>query len=117
MGKLHGISVQLTVKTQTGTDPLGAPVYAEETVTVENVLAAPANGQEGGQKMVDMLTLSGKKAIYILGIPKGDTHIWEDTRVCFFGKTFRTVGPALEGISDLIPLDWDRKIVVECIET
>lgn len=110
---IQGIPVLLTVKTQTGTDPFGLPVYATREETVENVLVAPSSAEE----IQDTLTLTGRKAVYTLGIPKGDAHEWEDTTVQFFGEVFRTIGPATEGIEELIPLNWNKKVKVERIET
>jgi len=91
-----------------GTDPLGMPVYAETTENVENVLVASPTTQE----LIDMNNLYGKKAVYTLGIPKGDTHDWEDVRVSFFGQDFKTFGLPIEGIEDLVPLDWNKKVMV-----
>ena len=59
------------------------------------------------------MNLTGKKAVYTLAIPKGDTHDWEDKEVKFFGKRWRTFGIPLEGIEQLIPLDWNKKVMVE----
>ena len=106
-----GIPVTLTVKTQTGTDPLNEPVYEEAQITVENVLVCPASGQE----LLDSLNLYGKRAVYTLCIPKGDDHIWEDTRISFFGHTFRTFGPVTEHIEALVPGPWNRRVQVEYI--
>ena len=63
--------------------------------------------------VINELSLNGKKAKYQLAIPKGDTHIWEDADVEFFGARWHTVGFSTEGIEDLIPLDWNRKVMVE----
>lgn len=50
---------------------------------------------------------------YILAIPKGDNHEWEDKVVEFFGRKFRTVGFTEQGIEENIPLLWHKKIKVE----
>lgn len=110
---MKGIPVLLTIKTQVGEDPFGAPVCQETTETVDNVLVAPTTGQE----WVDTLNMTGRRAIYTLGIPKGDTHEWEDTTVAFFGQSFHTIGPVTEGIEALIPLGWNRKVQVERLES
>jgi hypothetical protein len=107
--RLHGETVALTVKTQTGTDALGCPTYTEEQVLVDNVLIAPVTGQEA----IDTLNLTGRRAVYWLAIPKGDSHIWEDTTVSFGGHTWRTIGTPVEGIEDMVPLAWNRKVQVE----
>lgn len=106
---LHGITVTLYEKTQTGTDPFGNPIYSETETTVDNVLVAPASEQE----ITDTLNLTGRKAIYTLGIPKGDTHDWINVRVSFFGQNFRTIGMPIQGIDDLVPLEWNKKVRCE----
>ena len=110
---IRGIPVVLTVKTRTGEDAFGAPIYETQTETVENVLVAPASAEE----IQDTLTLTGRRAVYTLGIPKGDTHVWEDTTVAFFGEVFHSIGPVTEGIEAMIPLSWNKKVKVERIET
>lgn len=110
---IRGIPVLLTVKVKTGEDPFGAPVYETQTETVDNVLVAPASAEE----IQDTLTLTGRRAVYTLGIPKGDAHVWEDTKVEFFGEVFHSIGPVTEGIEELIPLSWNRKVKVERIAT
>lgn len=95
--------------TKTGTDPFGKPIYEETDIDVENVLVSPTSTDD----IVNQLTLTGKKAVYTLAIPKGDTNDWEDKEVKFFGKRWRTFGFPIEGIEDLIPLDWNKKVMVE----
>lgn len=95
--------------TKTGTDPFGKPIYEEADIDVENVLVSPTSTDD----IVNQLTLTGKKAVYTLAIPKGDTNDWEDKEVKFFGKRWRTFGFPIEGIEDLIPLDWNKKVMVE----
>ena len=63
--------------------------------------------------IVNQLTLTGKKAVYTLAIPKGNTNVWEDQEVQFFGQKWRVFGVPLEGIEDLIPLRWNKKVMVE----
>ena len=96
------------VKTQTGEDSFGAPVYDTEYVTVENVLV----GEPTSDEITSELALSGKRLQYVLGIPREDTRDWEDTTVIIWGKTFRTVGGVIRGISENIPGPWDKKIRV-----
>ena len=114
MPKPHGITVTLYERTQTGTDSFGALIYEETAVNVENVLVAPVNA--GGEPLFSETDLKSRKAMYTLGLPKGDTHRWENCRVSFFGKNFRVIGMPTEGIEDLIPLSWNRKVTVEAIE-
>ena len=113
MSLLHGIPVVLYVRTQTGTNLFNEPIYEDEKVTVENVLVSPSESSAAGAgTVVDTLNLTGKQLFYILAIPKGDTHDWTDTYVEFFGKKFQTIGSPTEGIEDMIPLDWNRKVRV-----
>ena len=106
---IHGITVILHDMVQTGTDPFGAPMYREDPVPVQNVLVAPSSAQE----ILDTTELYGKKAVYTLGIPKNDTHVWEDRVVEFFGERWRVFGIPLKGIDDMIPLEWNMKVMVE----
>ena len=107
--RLKGITIKLYKKTQTGVDGFGKPIYMEEPVEVENVLVTPASADD----VANNTNLSGKKAVYSLAIPKGDTNVWENRIVEFFGKKWRTVGIPLEGIEELIPLEWNKKVTVE----
>lgn len=105
---IHGIPIELAVKVQTGTDSYNRPVYEITWVTVDNVLV----GQPTTEEITDELNLSGKRLDYLLGIPKGDTHDWEDTQVRFFGQTYETIGAPTQGIEDMIPLSWNKKVKV-----
>lgn len=109
---IKGITVTLYQKTQTGTDEFNRPVYEETPVTVNNVLVAPSSSDE----ILDSMNLTGRRAIYTLGIPKGDTHDWTNTKVEFFEQVFRTIESPLEGIEDMIPLSWNKKVRVEAID-
>ena len=112
MSRLKGITVTLVKKTATGTDEFGAPTYTESEVSVNNVLVAPVSADD----MVNQLNLTGRKAIYTLAIPKTDTNTWENQEVRFFGDRWRVFGIPLKGIDDLIPLDWNTKVMVERYE-
>lgn len=105
----RGITVTLYQRVESGADPFGAPVVTEEPVEIRNVLVSPTTISEN----LEIVNLYGKKAVYTLAIPKGDTHIWEDCRVSFFGKDWHVFGFESEGIEDLVPLDWNRKVQVE----
>lgn len=108
---LKGTTIKLFEKTQTGTDPFGAPVYEEAETEVENVLIAPVNGEE----QLDELNLTGRRAVYQLAIPKGDAHEWTNRIVEFFGERWRVIGTPVQGMDELIPLDWNLKVKVESI--
>lgn len=109
MGMIKGITVTLIDNIEIGKDPFGSPMYEDKEIEVNNVLVSPTSSDD----IVNQLTLTGKKAIYTLAIPKEDTHDWENKKVRFFGKTWRTFGEPLEGIEELIPLDWNKKVTVE----
>lgn len=111
-GHIRGITVTLYDKTQVGTDILNKPIYTETAVRVDNVLVAPATHEEN----LDTIDLYDRGAVYTLAIPKGDTHDWTDKRVSFFGEDWHTFGIPLEGIECDIPLDWNKKVMVERYE-
>lgn len=106
---LKGITITLHNKKIVSADEFNRPIYQEAPILVENVLVAP----ESNPEILSQLNLSGKKEVYVLAIPKGDTNNWTDTKVEFFGKVWRTVGEPMEGIERLIPLDWNKKVRVE----
>lgn len=112
MAHIKGHPVTIYIKTETGTDPFNRPIYSEVAETVENVIIAPVSSDDA----TATLDLTGKKAVYTLGIPKGDSHDWEDKKVEFFGRVFHTIGFITEGIEENIPLEWHRKIQVEQYE-
>ena len=109
---LKGITVTLITKQLTGTDPFGSPVFSDVETQVDNVLVAPASSDD----VVNNLSLTGRKVVYQLAIPKGDTHNWENAEVVFFGERWKTFGIPLQGIEELIPLDWNKKVMVERYE-
>lgn len=112
MSRIKGITVKLIEKSVAEIDPFGNEVFTEMEVDVENVLVSPSSQDD----IVTSTNLYGKKAVYTLAIPKGDTHTWVDTKVKFFDKTWRTFGEPVKGIDELIPLDWNMKVMVELYE-
>lgn len=111
MTRIKGVTVMLTQKTQTGTDPLKAPVWTETQITVDNVLV----GQPTSEDAATVWNLYGKRVAYTLAIPKGDAHDWQDTVVTLpapFAGVYRTVGIPTAGIEENVPLDWNRKVQV-----
>ncbi|MBS4750972.1 hypothetical protein KG091_07760 [Carnobacteriaceae bacterium zg-ZUI78] len=112
MGHLRGTTVILMDKIENGKDPFGKAIYQDKEVKVENVLISPTSSED----VINQLNLTGKKAVYTLGIPKGDTHQWEDKEVRFFNRRWRVFGIPLEGIEEMIPLDWNKKVMVEKYE-
>ena len=105
---MTGASVVLYERTQTGVDTFNDPVYAVTPVTVENVLI----GQPTTDEVTSSIDLYGKRIEYMLGIPKGDAHEWEDTTVEIFGRTFRTFGATIQGIEANVPTPWHKKVRV-----
>ncbi len=112
MTVLKGTTVRLHVREKTGEDDFGVPVYEETVQEVDNILIAPASTDD----ITSSVDLYGKKAVYVLAIPKGDQHVWTDAVVEFFGQKFRTFGFPLMGDESLTPLDWNAKVRVEAYE-
>lgn len=112
MGLIKGIDIVLVDKIQKGIDDFGSPIFEEKEITVKNVLVVPASTDD----ITNSVNLTGKKAEYTLGIPKGDNNVWENKEVIFFGKRWRTVGIPQQGIESMIPLSWHKKVMVERYE-
>lgn len=111
---MRGVTVTLLQRTQTGKDPFNRPIYEDTEILVDNVLISPTD--TGGDELLSALDLTGRKAVYTLAIPKGDTNEWEGNQVRFFGETWQVIGIPTQGIEALIPLDWNKKVQVERIE-
>ena len=113
---MQGITITLYNRTQTGTDEFNAPIYTETAEQVENVLI----GNPTPQEVIDTLNLTGKRAAYTLGIPKGDTNVWTDRKVRlpddFPAGKYRTIGFPARGQDELVPLDWSQNVMVERYE-
>ena len=105
---MKGTTIQVEVKVQTGTDPFGAPVYEPVFEDVKDVLV----GQPSTDEIKTSTDLFGKKLVYMLGIPKGDTHNWEDVNVIIWGRKFRTFGLPITGEQANIPLRWGQNVRV-----
>lgn len=106
---IKGITVTLYERVQKGTDDFGRPIYEENGVDIDDVLVSPSSSDD----IVTSQDLTGKKAVYTVAIPKGDTHEWKDRRIRFFGTDWHSFGFELEGIEENIPLRWNRKVMVE----
>jgi len=109
MALIKGMTVQLYEKTLTGYDAFNAPLYAEEPIDIDNVLVTPVEAED----VISDQQLYGKTVVYELCIPKGDTHVWEDKKVGFWGNIYRTVGFTRRYIEENVPLEWNAKIRVE----
>lgn len=111
---MKGITVTLYQTTQSGTDAWGNPTYAEAGVSVANVLV----GEPTTDDITNSTQMYGKKISYMLGIPKGDTHNWDNKKVEWtdaYGKTHtvRTFGEPITGIESNIPTRWHMKVRCE----
>lgn len=105
---MRGVTIVLYNRAQTGVDDFNRPIYTETAEEIDNVLI----GEPSTDEIVDELNLSGKRLAFTLGIPKGDTHEWENKKVSFWGETFEVIGKPTQGIDHLIPLSWNRKVKV-----
>ena len=103
------VTVQLVQKTQTGTDPFGAPIYTETLIDVPGCLVGQPSTDEVNQTM----QLFGKMIASVVGVPNGDTHSWVDTDVIIWGERFKTIGYPMTGIQENIPLKWGQNVKVE----
>ena len=107
---IKGIPVTLYERTKTDEDAFHSPIYTETPVIVENVLITPIDSTA----VVTELQLTGHRLAYELSIPKGDTHSWENCVVEFFGQKWRVYGGVKQYMDKLVPLDWNKKVQVEC---
>ena len=106
-----GVSVVLHEKTKTGVDGMNNPVYSVTRTTVNNVLV----GQPETDDITSSISLYGKKIVYMLGLPKGDSHNWTDSIVEIFGEQFMTFGDVIQGIEANVPTPWHKKVrVMRC---
>jgi len=106
---MKGTTVQLVVSTTTSYDPFGAPIETEELAAVPDVLV----GTPSTDDVTSTIEMYGKHVAYVLGIPKGDTHDWTDTKVYIWGDAYRTIGYPITGEQANIPLRWGKNVKVE----
>jgi hypothetical protein len=106
---MKGMTVKLVKKTQTGTDPFGAPIETEELIDVPDCLV----GQPSTDEISATMEMYGKQIAYVVGVPKGDENTWVDTDVIIWGERFRTIGYPMTGIQENIPLRWGKNVKVE----
>lgn len=112
MSFIKGIDVVLHAREEKGTDPFGAPIYEYHDITVGNILVEPITQTE----IVSSTELNGNKTACRLCIPKGDNHVWEGNDVSFFGKRWKVYTDTIEYIDANVPLDWNKKILVEAYD-
>ena len=106
------MTVKLYERQNISVDEFGAETYEEVPVDVRDVLVARPTAEDASTQ----LNLTGKKAIYTLAIPKGDTHTWENRTVEFFGRKWHVFTIPIQGIEENIPLRWNKKVMVEAYE-
>lgn len=109
---IKGITITIYQKQKYGKDMFGHDLYEEIEEEVDDVLVAPVASNDISVNTNTAIS----KTQYNLAIPKGDDHDWNNTKVEFFGKTWKTVGEPVEGIEENIPLRWNKKVVVERYE-
>jgi len=111
---MKGTTIQIVVKTQTGTDPFGQPIETEELVDIPDVLV----GSPTSDDVTTVLQLYGKKIAYVLGIPKAilNDYEWSDREFVIFGKRFRSIGYPMTGEQANIPLRWGANLKVEAYD-
>lgn len=109
---IKGMPVILCIKEKIGLDPFNQPIYKETEKVINDVLISPSTTDD----ITTSTDLVGKKAIYTLGIPKGDDNVWENQKVKFFGETWLVYGFTIQGIEENIPLKWNKKVMVERYE-
>lgn len=105
---IKGEKVFLIEKVLIGVDAFGVPVYDETRVGVENVLI----GQPSTDDVANDLNLYGKQLLFVLGIPKGDQHNWQDTAVIIRGSRFKTYGFPLVQTEANVPGPWNTQVKV-----
>lgn len=108
MVRLSGERVILVRRTAT-LDAYNHPSWVEHQEVVDNVLI----GEPTQTEVENGFDVKHEQARYMLAIPKGDTHDWQDAEVLFWGRRWRQVGRVIQGMEHLIPLDWNKKIMVE----
>lgn len=111
---MRGITVTLYEETQTGVDALNHPIIEETGVEVANVLV----GEPTTDEITSSTALYGKQITYMLGIPKGDTHDWENKRVSWvdaYGREINahTFGFPITGVEANVPGRWHMKVRCE----
>jgi len=115
---MRGVTVTLYERTPTSDyDAFGRQMCTEKAVTVDNVLI----GEPTSDEIAEATDLFGKRIRWMLGIPKGDTHRWRDSRIEWsdaYGTThrMRSFGFPITGVEALVPTAWHMKVRVEEIE-
>lgn len=112
---MKGITVTLYEITPTSSvDEFGVPVVTETATTVNDVLV----GEPSTEDIATSTALYQKQIHFMLGIPKGDTHEWQDRKVSWtdaYGRTItcKTFGYPITGVEANIPTKWHMKVRCE----
>lgn len=109
-----GMKITLYEQMQDGENSFGEPIVIETPVVVDNVLI----GEPSTDDITTSSALYGKVIRYMLGIPKGDMHDWQDKRVSWvdaYGRTHecKTFGVPITGVEANIPGPWHMKVRCE----
>ena len=112
---MRGMTVTLYELTATSSyDPFGNQVFTEKPVQVDDVLI----GEPTTDDIATSVALYQKTIRFMLGIPKGDTHDWQDKKVSWtdaYGRTItcKTFGFPITGVEANIPTRWHMKVRCE----
>lgn len=111
---IRGQTVYVRTAEVVGVDPFGVEITADSWAQVDNVLI----GEPSTDDITTSMDMYGKRIVYMLGIPKGDAHEWQDTAVRWtdaYGTehTVRTFGVPITGIEANIPGPWHKKVRCE----
>lgn len=109
---IKGETVYLLEQSEESVDPFGRPIYTENAVPVDDVII----GQPSTDDRNADLNIYGKQLLFVLGIPKGDTHNWKDKNVIIRGEKFRTYGFPLVQTEANVPMKWNTQVKVEKYE-
>lgn len=106
--KIKGERVYLVTR-KAVPDAYNHPTWVDHREAVDNVLI----GEPTQTEVENSLDVKHERTSYMLAIPKGDAHDWQDAEVEFWGRRWRQVGRVTQGMDHLIPLDWNKKVMVE----
>ena len=107
-----GETVVLIEKTVTGQNAIGEDIVEPVETEVKNVLI----GTPSTDAVVEDLNIYGKRLLFVLGIPKGDTHNWKDAEIHIRGQKFRSYGFPLTQTEENVPGPWNTQVKVEAYE-
>lgn len=112
MGIVKGLTVVLHEKVEAGADDYGQTTYTENLVAVDNVFIQNVSDDA----IVSNIDVAGKHNSFVLHIPIGDNHKWEDSLVDLpapYNITVKTYASGMIFREDLVPLEWNKQIKAE----